>query len=710
MTEKGPVKVQDLAKKFNLSTGTLLGLLKELGYSLKSPASPVNEEMIQAITRLMEERRKKYQRSLEKKKEIWGIQGDRRRGPRDRRLTKEKIREKIKRTLHGTPKKEPSRRRSRVTKGRPSERPVEERVQEEKTLVIPAPVTVAELAKMMGVNPVDVIKEAMTLGVMASINQTLDLETITVLAERFGFTVSTEAVEEEIVEEEVEYTEPRPPVVTVMGHVDHGKTTLLDYIRKTNIAAKEYGEITQHIGASRVFHEGHQITFIDTPGHEAFTALRARGAQVTDIVILVVSAVEGVKPQTVEAINHAKAAGVPIIVAINKMDLPDADPERVKRELADHGLIPEDWGGDTIMVEVSAKTGEGVDVLLDAVLLMAEELDLRSMSKGKARGVILESRLEKGRGPVATVIVQRGTLKIGDPFVAGTSYGKVRAIYDEFGNRLKELKPSDPGLVQGFDELPRAGDQLIVVDSEREAREKAEERKELLKHQMAKGDQRSLTRRIQELLQKGEITEVPVIVKADCQGSVEAIGDALTQMVFQDIRIDLIHSGIGNITESDVMLASASNALILGFNVGVDARAREAAKREGVEIRTYKVIYDLLEDIEKVLKGMLEPEYQEEILGTAEVREIFKIPKVGTVAGCYVLRGVIRRDAKIRVRRDSEVVFEGKIASLKRFKEDVREVSQGYECGVRVEGFDDVRVGDILEAYTLVEVERELSR
>ncbi len=701
------LRVQDLAKKHKLSTKAILDLLRELGYQVRGSSSTVTEEMAKAVEKVLEEQKKRSKQRLERKKEIWGQRRPGQRRP-PQRPTSEKVQDRIRRTLQKPserkPKRPPQRRRDR----RPvrTERPVEPTATT-RTLYIPAPISVAELAQMMGVEPIDVVKRAFEMGIMATINQVLDLDTLELIADSFGFEVVREMPEEELVAEEAEeLTEPRPPVVTVMGHVDHGKTTLLDYIRRTNVAAREFGAITQHIGASRVIYEGHQITFIDTPGHEAFTALRARGAQVTDIVVLVVAANEGVKPQTVEAINHAKAAGVPIIVAINKIDLPEADPERVKRELSEHGLIPEEWGGDTIFVEVSAKTGQGVPDLLEAILLKAEELELRSTSEGPARAVVLESKLEKGRGPVASVIVQRGTLRVGDAFVAGTAWGKVRAIYDEYNRRLKELKPSDPGLVQGFDALPKAGDILQVVESERVAREIAEEKAALIKEQIARGEQASLTRRIQEMLQKGEMTELPVIVKADCQGSVEAVGDALGRMMVENIKVTLVHSGIGNVTESDVMLAAASNALILAFNVNIDGKAREAAKREGVTIKSYRLIYDLLEDVELLLKSLLKPEIQEEVLGEAEVRAVFRVPKVGHVAGCYVLRGVIRRDANIRIRRDGEVIHEGRVASLKRFKEDVKEVAQGYECGIKVQGFDDYRPGDILEAYRLVEVKK----
>ncbi len=703
------MRVQDLAKKHKLSTKAILDLLRELGYQVRGSSSTVTEEMAKAVENVLEEQKKRSKQRLERKKEIWGQRRPAQHRPRPAQRTgSERVQDRIRRTLQKPAERKAKRPPQRRRERRPvrPERPVEPTAQT-RTLHIPAPISVTELAQMMGVEPIDVVRKALELGIVATINQVLDLDSIELIADSFGFEVVREMPEEEVLAEETEeFTEPRPPVVTVMGHVDHGKTTLLDYIRRTNVAAREFGAITQHIGASRVIHEGHQITFIDTPGHEAFTALRARGAQVTDIVVLVVAANEGVKPQTVEAINHAKAAGVPIIVAINKIDLPEADPEKVKRELAEHGLIPEEWGGDTIFVEVSARTGQGVPDLLEAILLKAEELELRSTSEGPARAVVLESKLEKGRGPVASVIVQRGTLRVGDAFVAGTAWGKVRAIYDEYNQRLKELKPSDPGLVQGFDSLPKAGDILQVVESERVAREIAEEKAALIKEQIARGEQASLTRRIQEMLQKGEMTELPVIVKADCQGSVEAVGDALGRMMVEDIKVTLVHSGIGNVTESDVMLAAASNALILAFNVNIDSKAREAAKREGVTIKSYRLIYDLLEDVELLLKSLLKPEIREEVLGEAEVRAVFRVPKVGNVAGCYVLRGVIRRDANIRVRRNGEVIHDGRVASLKRFKEDVKEVGQGYECGIKVQGFEDYKPGDILEAYRLVEVKK----
>jgi len=706
--DKGKKRVADFANQLGLSNKALISLLKELGFNIRSPMSPVTEDMEKAVRQKIEETKREHQASLERKKKIWGEtteskkpkQGERKR----KRYDREKIHERVKETLaqieRGQAK--PKRKKTYREKSR-------EVVEKKRVLKIPGKLTVGELARMLGVEATELIKKALEHGIIATINQALDIESIMVLSEEFGYEI--EVGEEEILEEipeEEEELEPRPPVVTVMGHVDHGKTTLLDYIRKTNVAMKEAGAITQHIGAYIAEYQGHKITFIDTPGHEAFTALRQRGANATDIVILVVAATEGVKPQTIEAINHARAARVPIIVAINKMDLPEADPEKVKRQLAEQGLVPEEWGGDTIMIEISAKTGQGVDTLLEAVLLKSEEMNLRAPYKGRARGIILESRLDRGKGPVATVLVQRGMLKVGDALVAGTSYGRVRAMYDEWGGRLKEITPSTPALVQGFEELPVAGDIFYVVDTEKEARRIAEEKKELKKTQISRGEIMMTARRLQEKILAGELKELPIVVKADCQGSLEAIGDVLSQMVFEEIKARVIHQGIGNVTESDVLLASASEGIIVAFNVGIETNARQLAKSEGVLIKTYKVIYELIDDVRNILAGLLEPEIREVSLGQAEVRETFKIPKIGIVAGCYVLQGVIQRDALARVRRDGEVIFEGRIASLKRFKEDVREVQAGYECGIRLEGFDKIRVGDIIEAFKKEEIKKEL--
>lgn len=707
MNPKKPIKkkrVIDLAQKLGLSTTTLLSILNELGFDVKSPMTPLTKEMEIAVREKIEVTKKESKESLERKKKIWGEEKVEKVKEQKKRTDRESVQERVKETLAQMTRKPPKPRRKKVIK----EKVEVEEVKRQK-ITIPGALSLGELAKMLGVEPAEVVKKAMDHGILATINQTLDVETIMILADEFGYDV--EIHEEKVmerVEEEIEFTEPRPPVVTVMGHVDHGKTTLLDYLRKTQVAEKEFGGITQHIGAYQIEYQNSKITFIDTPGHEAFTSLRVRGAQVTDIVILVVAANEGVKPQTLEAISHARAAKVPIIVAINKIDLPSADPEKVRRELSETGLISEEWGGDTIIVDISAKTGEGINDLLDAVLIKAEELDLKSTSKGFARGVVLESKLEKGRGPVATVLVQEGTLKMGNALVVGTAAGKVRAMYDEWGRRVEKAGPSTPVLVQGLDELSKAGDHFYVVETEREAREIAKRNRELKKEQIGRGETAIALRRIQEKIQTGELKELPIVVKGDCQGSVEAIDDMLSQMVYEEVKAEVIHRGIGNVTESDVLLASASEGIIIAFNVGVEPSAKNVAKQEGVFIKTYKVIYELLDDVKKMLAGLLEPEIKEIILGKAEVREVFKIPKVGIVAGCYVLDGTVERDARARVRRDGEVIFDGKIASLKRFKEDVKEVQAGYECGLKLEGFEKIKVGDLIEIYRLEKFKKEL--
>jgi len=524
------------------------------------------------------------------------------------------------------------------------------------------------------------------------------------LAEEFGFKVAEEKKDGQslLIQDESDNPEdlkPRPPVVTVMGHVDHGKTSLLDAIRQTNITQREAGGITQHIGASEVEINGKKIVFLDTPGHEAFTTLRARGAQVTDIAILVVAADDGVMPQTVEAINHAKAAGVPIIVAVNKIDKPTANPERVKQQLAEYDLIPEEWGGDTIFVNVSAKTKVGIDQLLEMVLLVAEMAELKANYNCRARGVIIESKLDKGRGPIATVLVQRGTLKVGDDIVAGSAYGRVRALFSSLGKKIKEAGPSIPVEVLGLSEVPTAGDILRAVENEREAKAIAEEHANKQKESEFATSKKISLNKLYERLQKGEVKELNLIIKADVQGSIEALKQSLEKCSTDEVEVRIIHGAVGAITESDVMLASASNAIIVGFNVRPDSNAKKLAEKEQIDIRTYRIIYDVVDDVKAAMKGMLEPEYEEVVLGRAEVRALFKVPGVGVVAGCFVTEGKITRNANIRVLRQGIVVYEGKIASLKRFKDDVREVMSGYECGIGVEKFNDLKEQDVLEAF-----------
>ncbi|MCC6026233.1 MAG: translation initiation factor IF-2 [Caldimicrobium sp.] len=574
-------------------------------------------------------------------------------------------------------------------------------------------IQVGELAKLMGVKVGELLKKALMMGLPLTINQSIDADTAAILADEFGFKVEKAPVEEELLLQYVppkeEELKPRPPVVTVMGHVDHGKTTLLDAIRKTDVASREAGGITQHIGAYKVtLEDGRQITFIDTPGHEAFTTMRARGAQVTDIVILVVAADDGVMEQTKEAIEHARAAGVPIVVAINKIDKPNANPERVKSQLAELGLVPEEWGGDTLMANISARNRIGIEELLELVLLQAEMLDLKAAYDRPARGRVIESRLDKGKGPVATVLIQEGTLREGDVFVSGQTFGRIRAMFDSLGQRVKEATPSTPVEILGFEELPQAGDDFIVVEDEEKARRIAEYRQRKAREAEAAKQTKISLEKLFEKLKEGELKELKIVLKADTQGTLEALDASLQKLSTDKVKVSIIRKGIGAITESDVMLASASEAIVIGFNVKPTSQAKETAKQEGVDIRFYDVIYHLLEDIKKAMEGLLEPVYEEVITGVAEVRATFKVPGVGIVAGCYVKEGVISRNHKVRVIRDGVVVFTGGIASLKRFKEDVKEVQAGYECGLKIENFNDVKVGDIIEAFEIRKIEQKL--
>ena len=583
----------------------------------------------------------------------------------------------------------------------------------EKAVITGETVTVKTLADRIGKPATDIIKKLMMLGVIATINNEIDYDTAALVASDFGVELEQKlqqtaedvltAVDQPDSEDQLV---KRPPVVTIMGHVDHGKTSLLDKIRSTRVTAGEAGGITQHIGAYCVECNGETITFLDTPGHEAFTAMRARGAQVTDAVILVVAANDGIKPQTVEAINHAKAAEVPIIVAINKIDLPEANIERVRQELTEHGLVWEEWGGDTVIVPVSAKTGEGIENLLEMILLVTEVQELRANPDRLAKGTIVEAKLDKGRGPVATVLVQNGTLRVGQTVVAGTASGRVRAMLNDAGERVETAGPSMPVEILGFDYVPEAGDILYAVEDGALTRQVVEERKAKIKSEQMKMTARVSLDDLFEQISEGEIKDLNVIVKADVQGSVEAVRSSLEKLSNDQVRVRCIHGGAGAIVVSDVMLASASNAIIIGFNVRPDGPARIAAERENVDIRLYRVIYNAIEDIEKAMKGLLEPVFEEVSLGTAEVRETFKVSAIGTIAGCMVQSGKMVRNASVRLLRDNVVIYEGKLASLKRFKDDVREVASGYECGLSLQNYNDIKEGDIIEAFTEQEVEQ----
>ena len=593
---------------------------------------------------------------------------------------------------------------------KPVEKPVEETV---KSIVIPEVLTIKELAEKMKLQPSAIIKKLFLQGKVVTVNQEIDYEQAEEIALEYDVLCEKEEkvdVIAELLKEDEESEEdmvPRPPVVCVMGHVDHGKTSLLDAIRQTNVTAKEAGGITQHIGAYVVEINGQKITFLDTPGHEAFTAMRMRGAQATDIAILVVAADDGVMPQTVEAISHAKAAGVEIIVAINKIDKPSANIDRVKQELSEYELIPEDWGGTTICVPVSAHTKEGIQDLLEMILLTAEVKELKANPNRKARGLVIEAQLDKGKGPVATVLVQKGTLHVGDNVAVGPCHGKVRAMMDDKGRRVKEAGPSTPVEILGLNDVPGAGEIFMAMDSDKDARHFAETFIAESKNKLIEETKTKLS--LDDLfsqIKAGNVKELPLIVKADVQGSVEAVKQSLVKLSNEEVVVKVIHGGVGAINESDVSLAAASNAIIIGFNVRPDATAKSVAEQEKVDIRLYRVIYQAIEDVEAAMKGMLDPVYEEKVIGHAVIRQIFKASGVGNIAGCYVLDGKFQRDCSCRVTRDGEKLFDGKLASLKRFKDDVKEVAAGYECGLVFEKFNDIQEDDMVEAYTMVEVPR----
>ena len=579
-------------------------------------------------------------------------------------------------------------------------------------VMIPDEINVGELASRLKRTAADVIKELLKLGVMANISQTIDFDTTAIVAEEMGAKVEKEVfvtIEEKLFDEsedKEENLEPRSPVVVVMGHVDHGKTSLLDSIRKTDVAAGEAGGITQHIGAYRVKVDGRPITFLDTPGHAAFTSMRARGAQVTDIAILVVAADDGIMPQTIEAINHAKAAGIPIIVAVNKIDKENADPDRVLQQLTEYELVPEDWGGDTIVCKISAKYGKGIDNLLEMVLLTADMQELRANPNRQAKGTVIEAKLDRGRGPVATVLVQNGTLHSGDTVIAGKAVGRVRVMTDERGRKLENAGPSVPVEIIGLGEVPDAGDVFYAVDNERMARELVEQRKEKEKEERNKAMQKVTLENLFDTIQQGNMKELNIIIKADVQGSVEAVRSSLLKLSNEEVRVNVIHGAVGAINESDVMLAAASNAIIVGFNVRPDRVATDSAHQQDVEIRLYRVIYDCIEEMEQAMKGMLDPKFKEVVVGHAEIRQTFKVSGVGTIAGAYVLDGKIVRSCEVRIVRDGIVIHEGHLNSLKRFKDDVKEVAHGFECGMGIENYNDLKEGDIIESFVMEQIKQ----
>ncbi len=673
------IRVHELAKEIGIPSRELIAKLNKLGILAKNHMAVVDEE---AVSRVKEELAGK---SGEPKSNVVAEAG--KKATKDEKSAEEpKLEEKL-------PKKEKA-----------EEVPSGDHPKELEEITVVERITVKEFAELIHRNPADVIKHLMELGEMVTINQSLDEASIRILAEEYGYEANIVAPEEEReeIEESDEDQEPRSPVVTVMGHVDHGKTSLLDAIRKTDVISEEAGGITQHIGAYQVVHDNKKITFIDTPGHEAFTAMRARGAQVTDVAVLVVAADDGVMPQTVEAIDHAREAKVPILVAVNKIDKPGANPDKVKQELTEHELITEEWGGETVFVEVSAKQKTNINELLDLIILVSDMKELKASRSCLASGVTIEAKLDRGRGPVATMLVKRGILRVGDAIVAGLAYGKVRALIGDHGDKLKEAEPAQPVEVVGLSTVPHAGDEVRVVANEKVARQIASERS--LKRRLIEQKSHHVTLEdLFERIQEGEVKELKMIIKADVQGSIEAIAESLGKIDQEEVKIRIIHPGVGAVTETDVMLASASDAIIIAFNVRAGAKVSEMANTEGVDLRYYRVIYKVIEDISAARIGMLAPRYEEVDQGRTEVRETFKVSRLGTIAGCYIQEGEITKDSLVRLVRDGTVVYEGKPESLQRYKDVVKSVKVGLECGIRLEGFQDIKVGDMIEFYTIIE-------
>ncbi len=652
----GKVTVRSIAGELNVEPHVVLSTLKEIGVNLKGVNAVVPKKSVSALRKQIKEN---ASRKAEKK-----------------RASKE-----------------------------------EQRTGEKKIIIFEENTTIKEFAESMGVSPNTVLADLIGLGVMATINQVIDFDAAEIVADKYGYEIKVHTLEEEVAEEVAEEEaeevnlQPRAPIVTIMGHVDHGKTTLLDTIRKTTVAAKEAGGITQHIGAYQVKTEKGSITFIDTPGHEAFSQMRARGAQVTDIVILVVAANDGVMPQTIEAINHAKDAGVPVVVAVNKIDVDGADPERVKQELVKYELIPEEWGGDTIFAEISAKENTGIEELLEMVLLVAEMHTLQANPDRRGVGLVVEAKLDAGRGPVATIIVQKGTVKRGDSFVCGSQYGKVRALLDANGKKIASAGPSTPAEILGFDGTPNAGDTFVVVESEREARQIASSRKAKLRLTNLGASRKVTLEDLHQQISEGAMKELKIIVKADVMGSVQAVKEALEKIENPEVNVKVIHGSAGAINEADVSLAAAANALVLGFSVRATEKAQALAAHESIDVRTYSVIYHLISDITIAMEGMLEPVYKEKVLGKAEVRKTFSVPKIGTIAGCFVQSGSISRNSEARLIRDNIVVYTGVVTSLNRFKDAATEVQSGYECGIGLD-YQDIKEGDVIETFKMEEVER----
>ncbi|EKQ53949.1 MULTISPECIES: translation initiation factor IF-2 [unclassified Clostridium] len=692
------IRVHELAKELNIGSKELINMLmEEFSIEVKNHMSTIEDEDAALIKELLAGNSDvKLEVSAEEK------------GKNSKSIVDEYEDELAEELNKGAKKKKKTKKEEQEE----ARRAAEAEAGEGQIIEIGASITVKELAEKLKKPSNDVIRTLIFSGVMAAINAEIDFETAEKVCAEYGVLVERkEEIQElevlQIEEDDEENLQKRPPIVTVMGHVDHGKTSLLDCIRKAKVTDTEAGGITQHIGAYTIKLNGEEITFLDTPGHEAFTAMRARGAQITDVVILVVAADDGIMPQTKEAINHCKAAGVPIVVAINKIDKPGANVDRVKQELAEQGLLAEDWGGDTICEEVSAKQNLNIDKLLEMVLLTAEMLELKANKNRKAVGTVIEAKLDKGRGAVASLLVQNGTLRVGDSILVGSTYGRIRAMFDDTGKKIKSAGPSIPVEVLGLSEVPEAGDRFNQVKDEKTARNMAESRKEKLKAESLLASHRVSLEDLYNQIKEGKVKELAIIVKADVQGSVEAIKQSLEKLSTDDVKVRVIHGGAGAITETDITLATASNAIVIGFNVRPDNNAASQADKEGVDIKTYRIIYDAIEDVKSAMIGMLEPDYKEVVLGTAEVRETYKISNVGTIAGCYVLKGKLQRNAEARVIREGIVIFESALSSLKRFKDDAKEVNAGYECGLTVEKFNDIKEGDIVECFMMEAIKRK---
>lgn len=666
------LRVYQMAKELGISSKEVIEKLSEFGVEVANHMSVLKEDEANIIT------------------EIYGVDD-----------------KNVKQTNHNQDDE------TVATKAQEGVQKVEEKHHEDQNFIlIPETLTVKDLAEKIGKSVSEVMSRLISLGIFATINQDIDFETAALISSDFGISIEKEEVKEELeigLEQEEDKPEDlimRPPVITVMGHVDHGKTSLLDAIRNTSVTSREAGGITQHIGASEVEVHGSKIVFLDTPGHEAFTSMRARGASITDIAILVVAADDGVMPQTKEAINHAKAANVPIIVAMNKIDKPDVNTDRVKQELSDNGVLIEEWGGDTILVPVSAKSGEGIETLLEMILLTAEMIELKANPKRFATGTVIEAKIDKGRGPVATILVQNGTLKVGDSIVAGSSYGRIRAMINDKGKQIKKAGPSTPVEILGLTDAPEAGDLFHAAKEDKIARQIVEKRKVKERENNLNATARVTLEELFHQIQEGSVKELNIIVKADVQGSVEAVKQSLMKLSNEEVKVKVIHGGVGTITESDIQLAAASNAIIIGFNVRPSTALENLAARENIDLRTYRIIYEAIADVAAAMKGMLDPVYKEVVLGKTEIRTTFKVPNIGTIGGAYVLTGKITRNAKIRLIREGIVIHEGEMSSLKRFKDDAKEVASGYECGVGISNFNDLKEGDIIEAFVIEEVKR----